>query len=155
MAAHTIKNDSTGYYVVVVSGDTLSAIAAEFRGKKVGDVTSYDKTWQQIAALNNIQNRADLIYIGEKIYLVKGSGGNNSSSTNDNKATVKKLGIQTGTEDTLLASWTWSNSNTDNYETWWDYDTGDGVWFVQEGKTEYKYSTFPVPENAKRVRFYV
>ena len=150
--AHTIHSDSTGKYVIVVSGDTLSEIAVECKS------TSGGKTWQQLAALNGISNRANLIYIGEKIYLTKGSSGGSSAaaSNNSNKATVKQFGVQSNNENTLFATWEWSKSNTENYEVKWEYDTGDGVWFIgNKGTTEDKQSTYSIPSNAKKVRFYV
>lgn len=149
MASHTIHSDSTGKYVVVVKGDTLSAIAKECSS------TTGGKTYQQLAALNNISN-ANLIYINQKIYLTKGSSGGSTASNNSNKATVKQFGVQSNNENTLFATWDWSKDNTANYEVKWEYDTGDSVWFVgNKGTTEDKQSTYSIPANAKKVRFYV
>ena len=120
MAKHTIHSDSTGKYVVVVRGDTLSGIASECKSESGG------KTYKQLAALNNIPN-ANLIYPNQKIYLTKSSSGGSSSttSTNSNKATINQFGVQSTNDSTLFATWDWSKGNTENYEVWWDYDTGD------------------------------
>lgn len=149
--AHTIHSDSTGKYVVVVRGDTLSEIAVECKS------TSGGKTYQQLAALNNISN-ANLIYVNQKIYLTKTGSGGSSSATpdNSNKAIVTHFGVQSNSENTLFATWSWSKSNTANYEVRWEYDTGDGVWFIgNKGTTEDKQSTYSIPSNAKKVRFFV
>ena len=147
--AHTIHSDSTGKYVVVVSGDTLYGIATECSS------TSGGKTYQQLAALNNISN-ANLIYINQKIYLTKTSSGSSSTSSNSNKVTDIQFGVQSNSNNTLFAAWKWDKSNTANYEVKWEYDTGDGVWFIgNKGTTEDKQSTYSIPSNAKKVRFFV
>jgi len=145
-----VQSDSIGSYVVVVSGNTLSGIASAFKSESGG------KTYQQLAALNNISN-ANLIYVKQKIYLTKGSGGSTpTASNNSNKPTVNHFGVQSNNENTLFATWEWSNSNTANYEVKWEYDTGDGVWFIgNKGTTEDKQSTYSIPANAKKVRFRV
>lgn len=148
MAKHTIQSDSTGKYIVVVSGDTLSEIAVECKS------TTGNKTYQQLAALNGIAN-ANLIYPGQKIYLTK-SGSSSTKSANSNKPTIDHFGVQSNSQNTLFATWTWSKSNTANYEVEWLYGTGDDVWFIgNKGTTEDKQSTYTIPSNAKCVRFRV
>ena len=67
-----------------------------------------------------------------------------------------QLKIQTGTDRTVIATWDWDKSNTDNYKVIWYYDTGDGVWFkVDEAETKEKYATYNAPTNAKSVKFKV
>lgn len=143
-----LSSDKT--YVTVERGDTLSEIAAKY----AGGASNYKK----LAALNNISN-PNLIYVGQKIKLTKSGGGGSSSSnksTNSTKATIDHFGIQSNSDNTIFATWTWNKSHTDNYKTRWDYDTGNGVWFVgSESTSEYKQSTYSIPSNAKRVRFYV
>lgn len=66
------------------------------------------------------------------------------------------LDLQSGTSYTVFATWAWSESNTENYQVFWEYDSGDGVWFVgNDSTTQYKQSTYSVPSNAFRVRFRV
>lgn len=147
--AHTIHSDSVGKYVVVVSGDTLSEIAVECKS------TSGGKTYQQLAALNDISN-ANLIYVNQKIYLTKDASGGSSTSNNSNKVTDIQFGVQSNSENTLFAAWKWNKGNTANYEVKWEYDTGDGVWFVgNKGTTDDKQSTYSIPSNARKVRFFV
>lgn len=81
-----------------------------------------------------------------------------SSSGSSNTAVVDKMGVQTGTDRTVYATWTWGKSNTENYQVRWYYDTGDSVWFLgNEGTVEpdFKQSTYSAPENAKRVKILV
>lgn len=151
--AHTIHSDSTGKYIIVVSGDTLSEIALECSS------TSGGKSYQQLAALNNITHPKLWVFVGQKVYLTKdgsSSSGSSGSSTNSNKVTEIQFGVQSNNESTLFACWKWSRDNTANYEVKWEYDTGDGVWFIgNKGTTEDKQSTYSIPSNAKKVRFRV
>lgn len=69
------------------------------------------------------------------------------------KATINNFGVQTGTERTLYATWTWSKKNTENYKVAWDYYV-DGIWFVgTHTTTENKQHTYNPPDNAVIVRF--
>ena len=135
--------------ITVQRGDTLSAIARDF-----GNGLSY----QQIASMNGIPN-PNLIYVGQviKISGSGGSGGGSNTAANSNKAEIKLFGIQSNTDNTLFATWEWTKDNTEKYETWWEYDTGDGVWFINGGKgdTTDKQSTYSIPSNAKSVKFWV
>ena len=137
--------------VTVESGDTLSQIAVTYKTESGG------KSYQQLAALNNISN-PNRIYIGQVIKLVADGGSSPSSakSNNSNAPTINQFGVQSNNTSTLFATWEWSKSNTANYETKWEYDTGDGVWFIgNKGTTEDKQSTYSIPANAKKVRFRV
>lgn len=136
------KLSNDGKYVTVEWGDTLSAIA-----KKYGKGATY----QQLAKYNDIPN-ANLIYVGQKIYLTQQS----TSTNNTSKAVIKHFGLQTKTTTTVFATWTWSKTNTENYQAKWEYDSGDGVWFIGSNSTVTdKQSTYNAPANAKRVRFMV
>lgn len=157
--AHAIQSDSTGKYVVVVSGDTLSEIAIEADVK----AASGNKTYQQLATLNGIQN-ANLIYPNQKIYLTKEESGSSgsSSSTNSNAPTVTAFGEQSTASGTLFATWTWGQHNvTAKYETWWEYDKGDvdyngkTIWYIDKGSADERQTTWSIPSGAKSVKFYV
>lgn len=136
----------------VKKGDTLSQIAETY----LGDWRKYT----YLAAINNIKN-PNLIYVGQVIKLSgsssSSSGSSSSSSSGSSKvATIVHFGIQSNSENTIFATWSWSTSNTDHYEAEWYYDTGDGVWFVgQKSTTEDQQSTYSIPSNAKSVRFRV
>lgn len=72
------------------------------------------------------------------------------------KATITNFGIQTGSENTLFATWSWGKSHTDHYIVRWYYATGDGVWFgPQEDTPKVKQATYSIPANAKKVKFIV
>lgn len=69
------------------------------------------------------------------------------------KVSEIKVGIQTGTDRTLYATWKWTRSNTENYSVKWYYATGDKVWFVgNESNTKEKQSIYSPPANAKQVK---
>ena len=158
----TIKSDSTGYYITVVSGNTLSEIAAYFKGKTVGGST-FNKTYKQIANINNISN-PNLIYIGQKIYLVKdgGSGGGGSTTTTAAKdPNITQFG-QSTTDKKLFATWTWSKyKETAKYKVLWRYTTGNNVWIgtpsdknVDKDAPETAlYDEFSIPDNATSIKF--
>ena len=152
-----LSGDKT--YVTVERGDTLSSIA-----KNYGN----GKTYQQLAQMNGIPN-ANLIYVGQKIYLNKSGGSSGTKkTTSSNKANITHFGLQSNTDGTLFAVWEWdhtknwkvkhskSTTTTENYSYQWYYTTGDGVWFVgSKTTTEDKQCTWNIPSNAKRVRFRV
>ena len=129
----------------VKKGDTLSEIAV-----KHGTTTS------KLAAINGIKN-VNLIYVGQVLKLTgSASSGSSKKKTNSSKAVIKAFGLQSDTDNTLFATWTWSKSHTENYKVMWYYDTGDGVWFVGNDSTsEYKQCTYSIPSNANRVKFKV
>lgn len=131
--------------VTVQKGDTLSEIARDY----LGSASKYT----ELAALNNISN-PNLIYVGQKIKL---SGTADPVKTNTtSKVNITAFGLQADTDRTVFATWTWDRSNTENYNTVWYYDTGNGVWFVgNDSNTKDKQSVYTAPENAKRVRFKV
>lgn len=140
-------------YVTVTAGDTLSAIARAYGN---------GKTYQQLAEINNIKN-PNFIVVGQKIYLSKDGSSSSSSSTKTDPYTpvVTTLGRQTSDVKTLLAVWTFGKeSETEKYETWWEYDLGDGVWYVEKGTVDtdvksVKYATWSIHENTKAVKFKV
>ena len=141
----------------VVRGDTLSAIAKK-----------YNTTIDALAKLNNIKN-VNLIYVGQKL-IISGaeastastsarstsSGSSTASPTNSSTATVTQFGLQSNSDRTIFAVWTWFRSNTDKYQVKWWYDTGDGVWFVgNDSEVKENQSLYTAPANAKRVSFQV
>lgn len=66
------------------------------------------------------------------------------------------LSFQTGTSLTAYSTWTFTGTNAtrvQEYKVIWEYDTGNGIWFVgNDGSTNYKQSTYSVPSNARYVR---
>ena len=100
----------------VVKGDTLSELAVKFK-----------TTVSELVKLNNIAD-PDYIVVGQKLKL---SGeAEPVKPTVASKAVVNVFGLQSNTDRTIYATWTWSKSNTENYEAIWYYDTGDSVWFI-------------------------
>ena len=129
----------------VVKGDTLSQIAREL-----------GTTVAQLVSWNNIQD-PNRIVVGQVLNTSgDSSGGSSSSGSSGSRASVKVFGLQSNTERTLYATWEWDQSNTENYEVYWYYDTGDDVWFIGSNTNEKdKQSTYSAPENAKKVKFKV
>lgn len=75
---------------------------------------------------------------------------------NSSQALINLFGLQANTDRTVYATWIWSKENTDNYQTIWYYDTGNGAWFVgNDSTTNDKQSIYTAPENAKKVKFKV
>lgn len=126
----------------VQKGDTLSEIAAK-----------YGFTTSALAKANNISN-PNLIYVGQVIQLTGEAA--KTSTNNTSKATITAFGLQSDTDSTVFATWSWDKSNTDNYQAIWYYDTGDGVWFIgSDTKVTDKQSVYSAPSNADRVKFKV
>lgn len=137
----------------VVKGDTLSEIAQK-----------YNTTVDNLAKLNNIRN-IHLIYVGQVLTISGAKPSTSSSSTSSSassptKATITAFGVQSTTERTLFATWSWSRANTDKYKWIWTYSTGNGVWFVgneSEGSFDgaSPQSVYTAPDNAISVQFKV
>lgn len=136
---------------IVARGDTLSEIAQRYH-KQYGYSDTYTYM-RQLVKLNNINN-PDYIVVGQKIKL---SGTATPASTNTtSKATINVFGLQSNTDRTMYATWTWSKANTESYQCMWYYDTGDGVWFIGSNtKVEDNQCTYTAPTNALKVKFKV
>lgn len=151
---------SDGKSVTVVKGDTLWGIAETYLGSGL--------KYPQLATINNIPSPY-YIYVNQVIKLTNESGGSSGStpsttSTTAAKATINQFGIQSESDNTLFATWTWNRSNTKSYKVSWTYDTGNGVWFVgnsseitvdEDNPSAAKQSTYSIPSNAKSVKFKV
>lgn len=148
----TLSKDKT--YVTVVKGDTLSEIAQAYGSYIAGSgIYGSNGKLETLKKINDIEN-VNYIVVGQKIMLTGSSSAKkNTSST----PTIKVFGVQSNSGGrTMYATWTWSKSNTENYQTIWQYDTGDGVWFNgSDSTTTDKQSLYTAPNNAVRVRFKV
>ena len=127
----------------VKKGDTLTGIAS-----------AKNTTVNAILALNpDITNR-NLIYVGQVI-IISGTAASKTKN-NSQKAKITNFGLQSNTDRTIFATWSWDKSNTKEYEVKWTYATGDGVAFVgNKSTTTNKQSVYNAPENATQVAFYV
>lgn len=129
----------------VLKGDTLSELARKF-GTTVANLVN----WNNITDPNFIVVGQELITDGS------GSPSTSTSTSSGSRAIIKVFGLQSNTDRTMYATWDWSKSKTENYQTKWYYDTGDGVWFVgNDSTTKEKQATYSAPSNAKKVRFIV
>jgi hypothetical protein len=71
-------------------------------------------------------------------------------------AKVSKLALQNGTENVLVAKWTWTAKHTTGYQAVWQYQAGNGTWFAGNDSTvTLKNATYTIPSNATKVRFRV
>lgn len=80
------------------------------------------------------------------------------------KATIKQIGLQTGTDRTVFVTWDFDTSKitaaypnvsnpVDHYEVVWQYSTGDGLWFDgNETTVTSKQSVWNAQSNATGVR---
>ena len=153
----------------VVRGDTLSGIAKR-----------YNTTVSYLAKLNNIAN-VNLIYVGQVLKIKETvtvtpsnpkptptptptptpkPSASKTTSPAATKVTITAFGLQSDTDRTIFATWSWNRSNTDKYDIRWYYATGDGVRFI--GSEEQKsfdnatpQSTYNAPANATLVKFQV
>lgn len=145
---------ATPPYVIVEKGDTLSEIAEKYASRIAGTgIYGNNGKLATLTKINDITN-ADRIVVGQKIQL---SGSSTAKKNNTSKAVIKAFGLQSNTDRTMYATWTWSKSNTEHYRVIWQYDTGDGVWFNGEDTTtKEKQAIYSgAPQNADRVRFKV
>lgn len=149
MATYTVKK-----------GDTLSEIAWTYNPtyNYGSTVTAAHK---RLAEINDIDD-PDRIVVGQVLTLdnPKNSDGSNATikkkKNATSKPTIKSFGLQSNTDRSIYASWSWSKSNTENYKVMWYYATGDGIWFVgEDGTTEYKQAVYSAPSNATKVKFKV
>lgn len=131
MATYTVKK-----------GDTLSRIAV-----------TYNTTVANLVKLNDITN-PDYIVVGQ-VLTVSGTATATKKNTT-NKAIIKAFGLQSNTDRTVYATWTWSKAHTQHYKITWYYATGDGIWFVGSDTTvDIKQAIYNAPSNATKVKFRV
>lgn len=129
----------------VVWGDTLWDLGIK-----------YGVPYMEIARINNISNPS-LIYVGQVLKIKDDGGGTVKPDpippSTTYYVTIQAFGVQADTERKLFATWSFSRSNTKNYSVLWEYDTGDGVWFIgRDGTEEYQQTIYDAPSNAKKVR---
>lgn len=137
----------------VKKGDTLSEIAARYPNDIAGS-TIWARV-QTLVDLNNIKD-PDYIVVGQ-VLRFSSSGSSSSTTTNaSSRAIISVFGLQSNTDRTMYATWTWSKTNTENYQVMWYYDTGDGIWFIgNNSNVEDNQSIYNAPSNALRVKFKV
>lgn len=127
---------------VVQKGDTLSKIAQ-------ANNTTVDK----LVELNKITD-ANHIVVGQTL-IISGTATKVKKNTSS-KANILVFGLQSDTDRTMYAAWSWDKTNTEKYQVRWAYDTGDGVWFEGDySDVTSKQDTYTAPENAKMIKFTV
>ena len=132
-------------YHTVVKGDTLWDL-----GRK------YGVAYMEIARINNISN-PNLIYVGQRLKIKDDGGGTVKPDpippSTTYQVTIQAFGLQSDTDRTIFATWSFSRDQTKDYSVMWEYDTGDGVWFIgNDGTEKYQQTIYNAPSNAKKVR---
>ena len=128
-----------------------------YRVKKSNTQTSiakrYNTSISKLVSLNNIKD-PNYIVVGQ-VLIISGEAKTPSKAKTP-KAVVDVCGLQSNTERTVYATWTWNKDNTDHYLVKWLYATDDGVGFVgTQTEVTAKQSVYTAPENANHVSFYV
>lgn len=132
----------------VKKGDTLSEIAVAYKDDIAGSTT-----WERVDTLVKLNNIKDANYIVVGQVLKLNGDADKKAENNTSRAVIDVFGIQSDTERTLYVTWTWDKANTEEYEVYWYYDTGDNVWFIgNDSSTEHQQSLYTAPDNAKRVK---
>lgn len=128
---------------IVKKGDTLYRIAQD-----------NGVTVEELAGWNDIGD-PDFIVVGQVIETSKPSSTSPAASSKK-RAIIKAFGLQSNTDRTVYASWTWNESDTEEYQVKWHYYTGDNIWFVGSDETvKVKQSLYTAPANATQVKFTV
>lgn len=154
----------------VVRGDTLSEIAQR-----------YGTTVRYLAKLNNIRN-VNLIYVGQvlkisEVVTVTPAKPNPTpapppapspsrptptpTAPAATRVTITAFGLQSNTDRTFFATWSWPRGETDKFEVRWFYGTGDKAkftgnsGFVDSIDNSQPQSIYTPPENATYVSFQV
>lgn len=100
-------------YVIVESGDCLTQIAVDFKGRGTSGYSDY----RRLAALNNISN-VNKINVGDKIYLTGASV--TTTTTTPQKVTITKFGRNSVNEKEMFVTWKWGEyKNTEKYKIVW------------------------------------
>lgn len=145
-------------YHVVKEGDTLWDIARDYSTWD-GIGNGIQLTPTILAQWNGIAD-PDYIVVGQHIY-VDGTSPDlleTNKKKSQTKAVIKSFGLQSNTDRTVYASWTWPDDvhKTEKYEVQWHYNTGDGIWFEgSKSDVEIKQATYNAPNNAISVKFKV
>ena len=136
---------------IVKKGDCLWSIAY----KELGNGTR----WTEIRDSNkdkytSLQTNTT-IQIGWVLTLPEAGSAPTKNTTNH--GIIDWVGLQAGTDNTLVAAWRWDKvDTTEEYKYVWYYYTGNGIAFTgSEGTAKDKNVTWTLPSNATSVKFKV
>lgn len=135
----SVTTTNNQLYVHTGATVTIAPDATYYNGQSIPDWVKNDE-WI-VSEYSKYGHRPDRVMLGWNA-----SGKNRiDSPINIKYLTVKGVPSHTETVKTL-----------EHYSTEWDYDTGDGIWFVgQRGDITDKYSTYNAPSNAIAVRCWI
>lgn len=116
--------------------------------------------WRELAEELGLEINGDsvILQIGQKLVIDDDSGSSSTPTTTklSSTAVIEYFGLQTGTDRSVYATWTWNQDNTEEYKVKWYYNTGDIVWFIgNDSTTKEKQSIYSAPSNAIEVKFTV
>lgn len=115
----------------------------------------FDTTVANLVLWNKIKD-PNYIVVGQELNVSEATPAETQSTPQ--MAVVNVFGLQSNSDRTVYASWTWSGETPDHYEVKWYYDTGDGIWFVGNSSNIDKDETqaiYNAPTNALSVKFIV
>lgn len=135
---------SNGKAVRVQRGDTLSQIAQTYKDKTGG------ATYGQLASWNGIQN-PNLIYIDQVIWLTekaaKDAKASKDKTASKSKVTLNKPSLKSTSTDTLVATWTFLQSNkVEKYKVEWCYYIGGASSPWTSSEVTDLYHTYTIPD---------
>lgn len=132
------KLSADGTQLTVEKGDTLSQIAVD-----------YKTTVAELVKLNRIAN-PDYIVVGQVLNLKTQAPSYHNFTY---QPIIRLFGLQSNTDRTLYVTWAADWKNIQNYRVLWEYDSGDGAWWVgSDSTTQVKQSLYSAPSNAIYVR---
>lgn len=135
----------------VKKGDTLTKIATTY-ASTIGSSMTLRQRINKLVELNNISN-PNRIVVGQVLKLT--GTATTAAKNNSSKAIVNVFGLQSDTDRTMYATWTWDKSNTDYYLVRWWYAADAVLLMGNETNESFKQSVYTAPSNAVRVKFYV
>lgn len=130
----------------VKSGDSLSGIASRYKSQYAPGMTTAAYT-AKLAEWSNIEN-PNRIWPGDVIYLDGPASGANTKKNPSFTPGIKRFQPLPGSERDMYCSWTFDQSDVEEYEVryWWSWGVGESPSETQ--KTKNKWHEWSIPSHA-------